>query len=36
VKKIGDRVEKKLGLKNIYQRNETDYSIRSKDKNKIK
>jgi hypothetical protein len=36
VKKIGDRIEKKLGLKDVYQRNKTDYSIRAGDKNKIK
>ena len=35
VKKVGEKIEKKLGLKNIYQRNETDYSLRKNDKNKV-
>ena len=35
VKKVGEKIEKKLDLKNIYQRNETDYSLRKNDENKV-
>jgi dCTP deaminase len=35
VKKVGEKIERKLELKEVFARNETDYSLRSKDENRV-